>query len=384
MTEPPVAGIGADDLAGPDAPRLLARLRAEQPVARVPALDAWLVTRYDLARQVMRDDAGFTVDDPRFSTARVVGSSMLSLDGAAHRRHRSAFAAPFRPRRIDERFAAEVDTLVTGLLDRIRSRGHADLRTELAGPLSVAVVASALGLRAVDAATVLDWYREIVAAVTALSAGRPASPAAATAMSALDAHVRTGLAEPGDSVLHGATGALDASDIVSNAAVMMFGGIETTEGMIANAIVHLLANPRAAAAVRDDPALAAAAVEESLRLEPAAAVIDRYATADCELGGAAIARGDLVRVSITGANRDPAVFPFPDRFDPRRDNLRAQLAFAQGPHTCIAMDLARLEARGAVAAVFGTLPGLRLAGPAAADGLVFRKPPALPVAWSVA
>ena len=75
---------------------MLARLREREPVSWVPALNAWLVTRRDLAMEVLRDPDAFTVDDPRFSTGRVVGPSMLTLDGDAHVRHRAAFAAPFR------------------------------------------------------------------------------------------------------------------------------------------------------------------------------------------------------------------------------------------------------------------------------------------------
>jgi cytochrome P450 len=88
-------------------------------------------------------------------------------------------------------------------------------------------------------------------------------------------------------------------------------------------------------------------------------------------------------VSLAGANRDPAVFPDPDVFAPTRDNLRSQLAFARGPHVCVAMDLARLEARVAVRTLVGSLPGLRPAQPAHARGLVFRKPAELRVRWDV-
>ena len=148
--------------------------------------------------------------------------------------------------------------------------------------------------------------------------------------------------------------------MVSNAAVLMFGGIETTEGMIANAVLHLLAHPGERARVEADPACSRRAVEESLRLEPAAAVVDRYATRDVAFGGAAIRRGDLVRVSVTAANRDPAVFPDPDRFDLDRPNAGRHLAFARGPHVCIGMHLARLEAHTAVGRLLARLPGLRL------------------------
>lgn len=374
--------VTLDELSGPDAAAALARLRSSAPVAWFAPMQAWLVTGHDLAVRVMRGDGRFTVDDPRFSTAQVVGRSMLSLDGDPHRAHRGAFAAPYRPRRVADRFAAEVRELAGALVDRIRDRGQADVRAEVAGPLSVAVVASALGLHDVDTATVLGWYRDIVAAVTALSRGDAPGGAAAHAMRELDAQVRAGLAGNEPSVLRDAVGVLDEMEVVSNAAVMMFGGIETTEAMIANAVLHLLRKPAAVQAVRADPALASVAVEESLRLEPAAAVIDRYATADVQLGGADIARGDLVRVSITAANRDPAVFASPDTFYLGRPNLRSQLAFAQGPHICIAMDLARLEARAAVRAVLA-LPGLRLAEPAQPVGLVFRKPTALRVCWDV-
>jgi cytochrome P450 len=130
--------------------------------------------------------------------------------------------------------------------------------------------------------------------------------------------------------------------------------------------------------VEADPSLLARAVEESLRLEPAAAVVDRYATRDVELAGAQVRERDLVSVSIAAANRDPATFPDPDRFDVTRTNAHRHLAFAHGPHVCIGMHLARLEAHTAVRAALG---GLELAAPTAPRGLVFRKPPELRVRW---
>jgi cytochrome P450 len=165
--------------------------------------------------------------------------------------------------------------------------------------------------------------------------------------------------------------------------VLLFGGIETTEGMIANAVAHLLQHPDALEAVRADPALLAGAVEESLRLEPAAAVVDRYSTRPAEIGGARIGERELVVVSIAGANRDPAVFPDPDAFDVRRENAKLHVAFAHGPHVCIGMHLARMEADTALRRLLDRLPGLRLdpAGDPAPRGLVFRKPAELRVRW---
>jgi cytochrome P450 len=367
---------------------LLARLREREPVSWLPALDGWLVTRRDLAMRVMRDPKRFTVDDPRFSTGQVVGSSMLTLDGEEHRRHREPFARPFRRAAVQARFAELVTRESDRLIDAMEPAGGAELRRGLAGPLAVAVVGNALGFEGADASAVLGWYDRIVAAVTDITAGRPLTSAGREAYDELSAALHPALdREPAASLLAAAAreaGGLDRERVISNAAVLLFGGIETTEGMIANAVLHLLSHPDQLALVTADAGLVPNAIEESLRLEPAAAVVDRYATADVDLAGAPVAHGTLVRISITGANRDPAVFPDPDRFDVLRGNAHRHLAFAHGPHVCIGMHLARLEAHTAVERLLRRLPGLRLdpARPAEPRGLVFRKPPELHVLWA--
>ena len=368
---------------------LLARLRAAEPVSWLAVLGGWLVTRYDLAVRVMRDPTTFTVDDPRFSTSRVVGPSMLSLDGADHARHREPFAHPFRPARVRERFTGFVEVETERLISAIQPAGSAELRREFAGPLAVAVVTEALGLRDVNADTVLSWYAAIVAAVSEVTAGRPVTAAGAAAFGHLRAAVARTVGDADEpSLLTEAARApegLSKDEVVSNAAVLMFGGIDTTEGMILNAVRHLLGDREALALVRGGADLLPNAIEESIRLEPAAAVVDRYATRDVELGGARIRRGDLVTVSIAGANRDPAVFTDPDRFNIRRANARLNLAFAQGPHFCLGAQLARTETTIAVGRLLDRLPGLRLDPdhPNAPRGLVFRKPPTLHVRWTV-
>ncbi|MFF7277187.1 cytochrome P450 [Streptomyces griseorubiginosus] len=371
------------ELARDPHPRL-AELRAHEPVSWLPELNGWLVTRRDLALDVMRDAETFTVDDPRFSTAQVVGPSMLSLDGAEHTRHREPFAAPFRPREVREGFAEFIEEETDRLVTALEPRDAAELRRVFAGPLAVAVVTRALGLAGVGTDTVLAWYDSIVRAVSELTAGHTADPAGPEAYAQLRAAVEATVGEGGGtSLLAAAADRLTLPEVASNAAVLMFGGIETTEAMITNALLHLLRHPDQLALVRHDFALLDGAIEESLRLEPGAAVVDRYATRDTALGPAAIREGDLVTVSLTGANRDPAVFPDPDRFDVRRENARLQLAFAQGPHYCLAAHLARLETRIALRHLLDRLPALRLDPdhPTAPHGLVFRKPPTLHVRW---
>ncbi|MER6417783.1 cytochrome P450 [Streptomyces sp. NPDC001137] len=377
------AATTLDELARDPHPRL-ARLRAHEPVSWLPELGGWLVTRRDLALHVMRDAATFTVDDPRFSTAQVVGPSMLSLDGEQHTRHREPFNAPFRPRQVRDGFASFIEQETGRLITALEPAGAAELRRSFAGPLAVAVVTEALGLAGAGTDTVLSWYDAIVRAVSDITAGHEAGPAGAAAYAQLRTAVEKTVADGGSSsLLVSAAGRLALPQLASNAAVLMFGGIETTEAMIANALLHLLSHPDQLALVLGDFELLDGAIEESLRLEPGAAVVDRYATCDTALGPAAIRRGDLVTVSLAGANRDPAVFPDPDRFDVRRENARLQLAFAHGPHHCIAAHLARLETRIALQRLLERLPALRLDPdrPTAPYGLVFRKPPALHVRW---
>jgi cytochrome P450 len=361
----------------------LARLRESEPVSWVPALDGWLVTRRDLCIQVMRDAGRFTVDDPRFSTAQVVGPSMLSLDGDEHRRHRDPFARTFLGPDARGRFAQRVELEARRLVEALAPMGRAEIRRDLAGPLAVNVVASALDLLDVEPGTVLGWYDEIVAAVDRVSAGREIGPAAREAVNALGRHVAATI-DHGRGVLAESTATLTPAEVVSNAAVMMFGGIETSEGMTTTLFWHLLTNPDQLAALNADRSLSGNAVDESLRLEPAAARVDRYATSDTELAGASIRHGDLVIVSLTAANRDPATFDDPEAFDISRPNARLHLAFAQGPHACVGIHLARLETQSTLDAVLDAWSGIQIdAGATPPSGVIFRKPRSLPVRWDL-
>jgi cytochrome P450 len=222
---------------------------------------------------------------------------------------------------------------------------------------------------------VLGWYRDIVAAVSALSAGRALPASGTSAYAALRDAVADTVATQAPT--------LTREEASSNAAILLFGGIETTEGMIATLLLHLLADQGTLRSVREDRALLSAAVEESLRLEPAAAVVDRYATSGVDLAGVHIPQGALVVVSLAAANRDPAAFEDPDRFDLHRPTGRSNLAFATGPHVCLGMHLARLEALAAAEAILDGLPDLVLDHDASTppSGLVFRKPARVVGRW---
>lgn len=361
---------------------VLAELRSRSPIAWVDAVGGWVVTGRELAIEVMRDAERFTVDDPRFSTAQVVGPSMLSLDGVEHRRHRDPFATSFRPAEVQRRHADAVPVMARRLVAELAPRGEAELRRDLAGPLAVAVVARALGLDGLDPARLLGWYDAIVAGVAEIALGRPAADDTWRAFGllgeALDA-----AAHRDDSVLLEAGRSLSRTEVVSNAAVFLFGGIETSEGMTANLLHHVLSRPEVVTMLRQDRSIVDAAVEESLRLEPAAARIDRFATCDVELAGASIHRGDFVVVSLAAANRDPTAYEAPDEFRLDRHNARTHVAFAQGPHACLGAQLARMETRAALDAVLDLLPDVTLVEPPVTAGVIFRKPVAVHARWSV-
>lgn len=376
-----LAAATVEDLTADPHP-ILAAARAEGPITWLPALDAWIVTGRDAAVRVMRDPVRFTVDDPRFTTGQILGPSMLSTDGAEHARHRTPFNAWFADRSTLASLTEWMAATATDLVAAIRPDGAAELRAGLAAPLAATTVTHALALDPPGADQLLTWYRIIVEGVQRLTAGDDPG-GAPVAYRELAAAIRTTVEADRAAALRLAADALAADEVAANAAVILFGGIETSEGATANALWHLLTHPDALATVRDDRSLVPAAVEESLRLEPAAATIDRYATTDVDSHGAEIRRGDYVIVSLAGANRDPAVFDDPDRFRIDRPNTRSHTTFALGPHACLGIHLARAQTIAAIGAVLDGLPDIELSAEATGPtGLVFRKAADLHAHWT--
>ena len=213
------------------------------------------------------------------------------------------------------------------------TRGRAEIRRDLAGPLAVSVVAEALALADTEprrcwAGTTRSSPRSIGSRPAARSVGRAEPPRT------LDRHVAATIQRGLRRARRRDRDARAGRDRLER------GGHDVRwdrdqRGHDDQPVLAPPDPPAQLAAVRADRSLLPNAVEESLRLEPAAARVDRYATADAELGGATIEGGDLVIVSLTAANRDPETFPEPDAFEVSRANARAHLAFAQGPHACV-------------------------------------------------
>lgn len=308
---------------------------------------------------------------------------MLSLDGSEHNRHRVAFGPAFRSRVVRESLEAWIEELVASQVQDIAPLGQADLRSTVALPLATEVMRRVLGLDA-SVEQLSRWNGSLTAAIDEVTEGGPVPGYGVEAFDELRRTVTDSM-KPASLLANARdSGGLDTDEIAANVAVLLIGGIVTADGAISILFRHVLDRPRILDDLLEAPGLIRRAVDESLRLEPAAAFVDRYATCDVELGGRSVSRGDLVRVSISAANRDPAVFEHPDVFDMHRSNLEEHLAFARGPHACLGIHVARLEARIALKAVLEELTDLRhpeFPGPAP-KGLIFRAPETVPAIWT--
>ena len=172
---------------------------------------------------------------------------------------------------------------------------------------------------------------------------------------------------------------LDDAEILANTLIVLFGGIETTEAAILNAMWALLTHAESCAEALEDDRALVASIEESLRWEPAVQTCTRYAVRDVRVRNVSIREGEVVQCMIGGANRDPEHFDNPDRFDIRRPNAGDHVSFGFGRHYCLGAALARVEARLAIRRLYSRWPQIRLdaARDSSPRGHEFRKPPVL-------
>ncbi|MFF3286195.1 cytochrome P450 [Streptomyces sp. NPDC003023] len=371
-----------------------AALRARGPVHRIrmpEGHEAWLIVGYEAGRAALADGSlskEWRNAAPDVGAARVSsGISMLSSDAPRHTRLRKLVAREFTTRRV-ERLAPRVRQITDELLDRMEPLGRADLVDAFSFPLPIAVIGELLGVPVADRDVFRHWSN------TALS-----SPDAAQRAQAAGEMTRylTGLlddkrAHPGADLVSALVHQTDdedrlsAEELLGMAWLLLVAGHETTVNLISNGVLALLTHPDQLAALRADFSLIDGAVEEMLRWEgPVETPTYRFTTRPYEVGGTVVpGGGQLVLVALSDADRDPARFPDPARFDIRRDT-RGHLAFGHGIHYCLGAPLARLEARVAIRSLLERCPGLALdAHPAALPwrtGMLIRGPERLPVRW---
>ena len=341
---------------------LYARLRRDDPVHWSDKLRSWLLVRYDDVSAALRDDACFSAERRRGGTD---GLRTVTSDPPACLPVRAMLNAVLAPR--VRAIGPRIDALVSGLLESAAARGsQLDLIADVAYPLPIAVIAELLGVPDADRVRFAEQSRAIARGMDRFYGGDEVSAGLREIGAYFLGLVEERRGTPGDDLVrrllavehHGDR--LTDLEVVALCSALVFGGHETTVNLIGNGMLALLGHADALAALRATPSLVGTAVEELLRYDGPAQLVSRIARADVELGGKRIHAGDAVLLGLGAANRDPDLFPDPDRLDVAR-SPNPHLAFGLGTHFCPGAQLSRMEARAVVTGLLACFPRLRLA-----------------------
>jgi len=372
----------------------LKRLRSEDPV-HWSRHGFWYLTRYDDCAMVLKDPvrfssaaAGWGGDNPLATTkvttaaksdgqsraeqglSRTLAQSFNQMDAPGHTRIRALVISAFSRRSVEER-RARIAAVVDDLLDAAAAKGRFDLVTDFAFHVPIIVASEIIGIPADDR----EAFRAAFERTGALMAPKRSDKSWAQALEAgrwVGRYMRALIAErraaPRDDLISALIaaedekGALSEAELSSAISTIYTAAGTTTERFISSGLYLLLAHPDQWRALVADPALIGGAMDEILRFHhpTQSTSTNRRCTVDVELRGKVLKAGDTVRVGLGAANRDPAVFADPDRFDVARVLPVPVLSFGAGPHFCVGAALARFEARLAIEAVIGRWPGLRL------------------------
>lgn len=351
----------------------LARLRADEPVTFVPDLGMWLVTRWDDVQLVHdRPDLFTSATEPSWLNT-VLGRNMLGSDGDEHRRLKDALQPSFTPTATGAWVADELPRICDELIDAF-DPDRTDLMTAYAEPIAVRALQDSLRWDNASWQQIGEWTRGVCTGLANFANDPELAAIAARANEESGESIRERV------VPHLAHTGLGADEIVNNVRLCMSGGINEPRDGIALAVWALLEHPAALDACRADDALWRNACEELFRWISPVATSTRQATADVEVAGATIPRGDLVAAVISSANRDERRWTEPDRYDLHRRE-GPHLAFSTGPHVCLGAWLGRSTVRVAVQHLFRRLPELRLTAAVDVRGFEFRGPLRVDVAW---
>jgi cytochrome P450 PksS len=382
-----------------------ASLRARTPVYRttLPTREpAWLVTRYDDAVAVLKDER-FVKDpanaltpaqlarQPWFRTLiKSLQRHLLSTDAPDHTRLRALVSKAFTPGLV-EQMRDRIQALTDELLDPVQARGRLDLIRDFALPLPMTVIAEMLGVPVADRHAFHRWSKAMLSAAHSTWRLLNAVPSALLFRRYLRKYIAKRRADPRDDLVSALIQAEEAGDrlsedeLVAMVMLLLVAGHETTVNLIGSGTLALLEHPDQLEKLRRDPGLIRPAVEELLRFtSPVELATERYAREDVTVGGVTIPRGTMVLVAVASANRDDRYFPNPDALDVTREPNK-HLSFGLGAHFCLGAPLARLEGQLAINTLLRRLPGLRLtAAPHQLRwrrGLLLRGLEALPVAF---
>jgi cytochrome P450 len=373
----------------------LRRLREIDPVNETP-IGIWRLTRYaDVERLFREVRCGVRTTDGLLpgvdeSNLRRMREFMLEQDPPTHTRLRRLVSRAFTPRAV-QCIRESIDRIVRECLDGAQANGELDVIADLALPVPATVICEMLGVPVADRDRFTVWTAQathglasMIAPPDVLTRAREAGESLADYFSHLITVRRANLS---DDILSGMIRAeegddlLSSTELVSQAIGLLIAGFETTIGLIGNGVRVLIQHPDQLEKLRARPELIDNAVEECLRYDGPIVLTQRILHEEAEFGGKTLPTNAIVWAMLAAANRDPARFPEPDRFDIEREDI-AHLAFGGGPHFCLGSHLAQLEAQVAIGSLVRRFDALRLRSDTVEWGpSLFRVPGRLPVTF---
>jgi cytochrome P450 len=369
----------------PDPYPMFAMMRATTPVMRIEFMNrvAYTVTKYDDCVTVLKDADTYS-SRSNAEVGKVMGRTLIEMDGKEHTRHRMLVQQVFVPKNLD-RLEPMLRGLVDEILDRFATEAAGDLVAGFTEQFPIQVMANLTGIPAKDHPQFQRWALDIIGFPKDLPKGLAAAEALRQYLLPIIADRR---AHPTDDVISKlVTGTVDGEgltddEVVSFLRLLIPAGAETTFKLLGNLFVALLSDrERRWERVRADRSLIPWALEETLRWETSVLMVSRQTTREVEIRGVPIPARMNVSVLNASGNRDEDHYANPDEFelDRRADD---HLAFGFGRHHCLGYHLARMEVRVALDAMLDRLPRLRLdpgAPPPQILGLAFRAPKRLDV-----
>lgn len=365
---------------------LYREMRAQHPVYFSETLGAWVLTRYEDVRAVLRDPARFGsaaravmierqlslqgVDrDTVKDYLELCDTSMLLKDPPEHTRMRKIANCGFT-RAALESWRDVVRKVAVGLLEAVHSRRHMDITKDLAQRLPAIVIATLLKIPREDREAFQKWADDLATLFgQAVSkdiheVARLGNNGTCKLKNYIRKLIKRRQQQPGVDMVSRMIvayekGRVNINELVTLLILILTAGHVTTIDQLSNGMYHLLKQPAQWQLLRENPALIKPAIEEMLRFDTSVPYIHRVAIEDVELRGKRIPRGSVVALALGAANHDPEVFEDPDAFDIRR-NPTKHISFAVGPHTCLGLDLARMELQIALEELRQRMPNLHL------------------------